>query len=33
MRILLSANSLGVLALGIFPGSLLALCMAAVPNL
>jgi len=33
MRILLSANSLGVLALGIFPSSLLALCMAAVPNL
>jgi NADH-quinone oxidoreductase subunit N len=33
MRILLSANSLGVLALGVFPGSLLALCMAAIPNL
>jgi NADH-quinone oxidoreductase subunit N len=33
MRILLSANGLGVLALGIFPSSLLALCMAAVPNL
>ena len=33
MRILLSANSLGVLALGIFPSSLLALCMAAIPNL
>lgn len=32
-RILLSANSLGVLALGIFPSSLLALCMAAIPNL
>jgi NADH-quinone oxidoreductase subunit N len=33
MRILLSANGLGVLALGIFPSNLLALCMAAVPNL
>jgi NADH-quinone oxidoreductase subunit N len=33
MRILLSANGLGVLALGIFPGSLLALCMASIPNL
>jgi NADH-quinone oxidoreductase subunit N len=33
MRILLSANSLGVLALGVFPGSLLALCMASIPNL
>ncbi|WP_455203214.1 NADH-quinone oxidoreductase subunit NuoN [Kaarinaea lacus] len=32
MRILLSANSLGVLALGIFPSSLLALCMASVPS-
>lgn len=33
MRILLSANGLGVLALGVFPGSLLALCMASIPNL
>jgi NADH-quinone oxidoreductase subunit N len=33
MRILLSVNGLGVLALGIFPSSLLALCMAAIPNI
>lgn len=33
MRILLSANGLGVLALGVFPSSLLALCMASIPNL
>jgi NADH-quinone oxidoreductase subunit N len=30
MRLILSANSLGILALGLFPGNLLALCVTAL---
>lgn len=30
MKVVLSANALGILALGIFPGNLLALCSAAI---
>ena len=30
LRVVLSANSLAVLGLGLFPGSLLALCVAAL---
>ena len=30
MKIIISANGLGVLALGLFPGNLLSLCAAAI---
>jgi hypothetical protein len=30
MRLLLSANGLAVLLIGVFPGSLMALCLAAL---
>jgi len=32
MRVMISTNALAILALGIYPGGLLALCAAALPG-